>query len=216
MAEVEESGVVAGQEPAASSSAPATPVKEPPSLLSFPFVPHTEMPEMKTAKKMTYCPECGLPPDFVEYGGKWEQSKLWVLANFPQYYPELAGLSLDDMKEEAAKKKAENAEKEKTKELPGGKKKRSASPKVVIKVAKRQGRKMITTVTGLDGFDVKLDAAAKLFKKKFACGSAAVKGGPGAPDSVEIQGDPGQDEIIALLKKEFPEVPSKKVEFIHA
>lgn len=46
---------------------------------------------------------------------------------------------------------------------------------------------MATVVTGLDLFDVKLDAAAKIFKKKFACGSSAVKGLPGQSDHVEVQ-----------------------------
>lgn len=35
--------------------------------------------------------------------------------------------------------------------------------------------------------DIKLDAAAKIFKKRFACGSSAVKGLPGQQDHVEIQ-----------------------------
>ena len=37
------------------------------------------------------------------------------------------------------------------------------------------------------GFGVKLDAVAKLFKKKFACGSSVVKGENGAPDTVDVQ-----------------------------
>lgn len=71
---------------------------------------------------------------------------------------------------------------------------------------------MTTTVVGLDGFGVKLDAAAKIFKKKFACGSAAISS-PGVPDVVEIQGDPGEDDMLKVFKKEFKEVPLDKIVF---
>ncbi|CAD7950805.1 unnamed protein product [Amoebophrya sp. A120] len=192
---------------AASSSAPA------PQPVIKPFVPHTEMPEMTGPVKVVYCPEDGMPPEYCQYGGKWDLAKPWVLANFPQLYPELAGESLADAKETANQKKAEAEEKAKTKELPGGKKTRSASPKISIKVASRQGRKKTTTVIGLDTYDVKLEAAAKIFKKKFACGSAAVKGNPGQPDSVEIQGEPGKEELVKLLCKEFSQIEKKKIDY---
>jgi translation initiation factor 1 (eIF-1/SUI1) len=44
-----------------------------------------------------------------------------------------------------------------------------------VETRQRQGRKMVTTVSGLEMFDVKLEDAAKKFKKKFACGSAVQK-----------------------------------------
>merc|ERR1711862_289681 len=103
----------------------------------------------------------------------------------PHYYPELAGLSLED-----AKKCAEAvADKSKDKLLPGGKKKRETSPRVQIKRFTRGGRKCVTSVCGLDTFGVKLDDAAKKFKKKFSCGASVVKGEATLPDTVDIQGD---------------------------
>lgn len=173
------------------------------------WVPHTDMPKVK--KTPEYCPECGMPPDYCEYGGKWEVCKPWVLVNYPEYYPELAGLSLDDAKEAADKKKTEIQSK--TKELPGGKKKRSKSPSIIVKVAKRQGKKMTTSVIGLDTFGVSLEDAAKTFKKKFACGSAAVKGTPGEPDHVAIQGDPDRDQLLDLLKGLSKDIVAKKVTY---
>jgi|ERR1711974_176377 len=135
-----------------------------------------------------------------------------VLVNYPQYYPELAGLSLEDIEKKAATKKAELDKKAATKEMPGGKKAKKQTVGVVVKTQKRQGRKMTTTVTGLETFGIKLDEAAKKFKKKFACGSAVQKA-PGQPDCVEIQGDPDQDQFIAVLKSLSSDVDPKKITF---
>lgn len=178
-----------------------------------PFMPHDKMPALTTARKLEYCPECGMPPDFCDFGGKWEICKPWVLANYPEFYPQLAGLSIDDMRKTAATAKAEADKKLKEKPLPGGKVKKEKEVKLQVKVERRQGRKKTTTIVGMDAYGVKLEAAAKIFKKKFACGSAAVKGNPGQPDCVEIQGDPGQEELCALLKKEFPELPVDTLEW---
>ena len=41
----------------------------------------------------------------------------------------------------------------------------------------------------MEHFEVDTQAAAKLFGKKFACGSARKKGENGKPDQIEIQGD---------------------------
>merc|ERR1712137_1043864 len=110
-----------------------------------------------------------------------------------------------------AEKEAEQAaEKAKVKELPGGKKKREASPSVSIKKLSRGGRKCVTSVLGLDGFGVKLDDAAKLFKKKFACGCSVVAGENGAPDSVGIQGD-FEYEVVEIIEKEYKKIPADKV-----
>merc|ERR1712007_275014 len=110
-----------------------------------------------------------------------------------------------------AKKKAEEAsEKSKEKLLPGGKKKREASPSVTIKKLSRGGRRCVTSVAGLDGFGVKLEGVAKLFKKKFACGVSVVKGENGAPDTVDIQGD-FEDEVVDIIRGEYKDVPADKI-----
>merc|ERR1711879_353716 len=103
----------------------------------------------------------------------------------------------------------EAAERGKEKLLPGGKKKRESSPHVKIKKLTRSGRKCVTSVAGLEGFDVKLDNAAKLFKKKFSCGASVVKGDAGQPDTVDVQGD-FEDEVVDLIVDEF-KLPRAKV-----
>mmetsp|Transcript_15622 Transcript_15622/g.43168 ORF Transcript_15622/g.43168 Transcript_15622/m.43168 type:complete len:258 (+) Transcript_15622:66-839(+) len=179
--------------------------KEKPKPFSVEFKGHTEFPPMQAPCKIEYCPTCGLPPDFCQYGPSWDKCKPWCMEKYPHYYPELSGASLED-----AKKTAEAAqEKTKEKELPGGKKKGAVSPHVYIKKLSRGGRKCVTQVVGLEGFEIKLDAMAKLFKKKFACGAAVVQGDNGQPDCVEIQGDFGE-EVIEIVQSEHKDIPYEK------
>jgi len=173
------------------------------------FKGHEEYPEITCAATVQYCPVCGLPPDFCIWGQSWDKCKPVCMEKFPYYYPELAGVDLG-----AAKEKAQAAEeKAKVKELPGGKKTRAKSPEVLIRKMTRGGRKCVTSIQGLEGFGVKPEAAAKLFKKKFACGSAPVKGEQGQPDTVDIQGD-FEDEVIQLLVENFKEIPKKKISIV--
>jgi len=57
---------------------------------------------------------------------------------------------------------------------------------VVIDVNTRNKKKMITTVTGLESFGVKLAEASKLFGKKFACGCSVTKSATGA-EQIDMQ-----------------------------
>jgi len=196
-----------GAEAAASAAEPEKPKEPtgPPKPFSVEYKPHKEWPAMESAVEVVYCPIDGLPPDFCIYGPSWEKSKPWCLEHAPQYYPELAGVNLDDAKKDAA----EATEKGKVKELPGGKKKREASPHITIKKLSRGGRKCVTCVAGMEGFGVKLEPMAKLFKKKFSCGAAVVKGEMGQPDTVDIQGD-FEDEVVDLIMQEYKEIPRSK------
>ena len=58
----------------------------------------------------------------------------------------------------------------------------------MIELNNRNKKKHITTVKGLELFGVDAAAAAKIFGKRFACGSALKKGENGKPDQIEIQG----------------------------
>lgn len=195
-------------EPAAKKAAEPAAPKPPPGPLVVPFVPHDSVPINETPVTMRYCSICGLPPDFCQYGPSWDKCKPVTLKAFPEYYPELSGVNLDD-----AKAKADEAtEKGKVKEKPGGKKVRESSPHVDIKVFSRGGRKAVTSVAGLSTFSVKLDDAAKEMKKKFACGCSVVKGDAGGPDSVDIQGD-CEDEIVDFIVKKYS-IPENKITFL--
>jgi len=179
--------------------------KKPTAPAPVEFKPHDSYPPMTGPVEVEYCPHDGLPPDFCQYGPAWDKSKPWCLEKYPHYYPELSGVSLDD-----AKKAAQAAtDKVKVKELPGGKKVRATSPRVTIKKLTRGGRKCVTSVFGLEGFEVNRDAVAKAFKTRFACGCAVVKGDNGLPDSVDIQGD-FEQEVVDQLVDKF-KVPLEKI-----
>jgi density-regulated protein DRP1 len=77
-------------------------------------------------------------------------------------------------------------------------KKAKAEPEVLIELNNRNKKKHITVVKGLEHFEVDTAAAAKLFGKKFACGSALKKGENGKTDCIEIQGS-CRDELPAFI-----------------
>lgn len=192
----------------AEDAKPATPDAK---IEIIPFIPHTEMPDMKEAKEVVYCPRCGFPPDFCNYGPSWDACKPFALEHYPQFYPELAGMSLEDAKKAA---EAASAAKSKEKILPGGKKKRDVSPGIQIRKLNRSGKKCVTTVTGLDSFGYKLDAACKIFKKKFACGASVVaSAAANQPDEIDIQGD-FEDVIEDVICENFPKVDLDKIDFL--
>lgn len=71
---------------------------------------------------------------------------------------------------------------------PKKKKKDPEPPKITVKLTDRNKRKHITTIAGLEQFDIDLKKAAKLFAGKFACGSSVTKS-PQGYDEITIQGD---------------------------
>jgi len=107
-----------------------------------------------------------LPPDCAEYK-RWKAAK-----DGPEA---LAALTLKD-------KEGNEIEKQ----LPGGKVQKKQKPQIVLESHTRNRKKCVTTVTGLDGFGVKLGDAAKLFGKKFACGASVVKSATGA-EQIDMQ-----------------------------
>lgn len=98
---------------------------------------------------------------------------------------------------------------EKVQKLPGGKIKKTVcasrfvnleinflkeAPSVTITTAARTKRKHTTTITGLKGFGISLEAASKGFRGKFACGASITKG----KDEIVIQGDV-KDDLYDIL-----------------
>lgn len=204
------------QKPASSSS--AAPAAKP--------WEHDKQPPITGPVVPVYDPVTGYPPDYAEWHPKWGEAKAGVLSHWPQYYThlpteELAALSLGDkaaassgtgakVEGEAGEKK-EGGEDEKKKK----KEKKEEPSKVTIQKVARRGKKCVTVVTGLEKFGVKLEKASKVFSKGCACGASVVKGQPGLPDAIEVQGD-AEDTIIDLIKKEFAEVPENSLVFLKA
>eukprot|EP00389_Voromonas_pontica_P003026 GDKH01004479.1.p1 GENE.GDKH01004479.1~~GDKH01004479.1.p1 ORF type:complete len:250 (+),score=47.39 GDKH01004479.1:159-908(+) len=168
---------------------------------------HDANPTIDGYTEIEYCTVCGFPRDFCEFGPCWERCRASTLAACPQYYSHLSKEEIDRLIETAVDAPASTT----AAPVVGGKKKKAEDElKVTIKLEARKGKKTITKVTGLERFGVKLDKAAKALAKKFACGASVVKGVPGHPDSIEIQGDVAI-ELDEAFGKEFPEVPRDKV-----
>eukprot|EP00923_Selenidium_pygospionis_P019191 GHVN01033602.1.p1 GENE.GHVN01033602.1~~GHVN01033602.1.p1 ORF type:complete len:190 (-),score=21.93 GHVN01033602.1:957-1526(-) len=161
---------------------------------------HDKQPSLTGPREVTYCSECGLPPDYCEFGPSWERCRSQALRDCPQFYAHISQDGDGDEEESDKKKKKQPKEPKKAPEQ-----------KVSIQRVARNKRKTTTVVTGLEHFGVKLDAATKLFSKQFACGSS-VKTFPGLPDHIEIQGDV-EPQVRALVVDHF-QVPSEKVEIL--
>lgn len=147
------------------------------------FVPHTEMPLMtieNTPIDVQYCRLCGLPKDFCKYGPSWDR------------HPEARESTGDHIDEPkvAAPTVASKA----------------ATGAVIIKIAPRVGRRYLTTITGLDQFDVDLSKACKVFAKKFACGVGKKED----TGEIEIQGDV-EDSIVSTITSNWPNVKAKHI-----
>jgi translation initiation factor 1 (eIF-1/SUI1) len=126
-----------------------------------------------------------LPPDTAEY-------KKWKAA---QDGPEaLAALTLKDKEGNEIEKK-----------LPGGKVKKKQKAQIVLESHTRNKKKCVTTVTGLDGFGVKLGDAAKLFGKKFACGASVVKDATGMQQiDMQVRGQQHQVMLPSVPADQLP------------
>jgi len=173
---------------------------------------------------MQYCPTCTAPFEYCEWGPDFAKCKAWFTENWTSAYPDVAeGDELVELmtrlgfegKPDANAKKAQAAKKAPPAEgegapaagaegAPLSKKeaKKKAEQQVVIELATRNKKKHVTSVRGLEHFEVDVPAAAKTFGKKFACGSAFQKGKNGLPDQIEIQGN-YKDELPAFIAEKL-------------
>lgn len=81
---------------------------------------------------------------------------------------------------------------------------KNSSAVISIKIAPRIGRRYLTTISGLEKFDVDIGKACKVFAKKFACGV-------GSKDSeIEIQGDV-EESIIETITSNWKQIKSRNL-----
>jgi density-regulated protein DRP1 len=179
-----------------------------------------------------------LPADYCEFGPDFNKCKPWLLANFPDLYPQLKEQTgteeqLDKLKigdnnnnknttEDKKEGKSPHAREihppsrtDRTVEvkiLPGGKVKKIVKevPSVTVSRSQRNKKKWVTSVTGLSGFGIKLSDASKLFAKKFSSGASVSKE---KPDEVDVQGDV-QDEMIDFLLHQWKDKISEEHIFV--
>jgi len=170
--------------------------------------------ETRHIKSVPYCEVCSMPFEFCEWNPLFSKCKENFEKNWRKYFPEVdeseEGLA-DLMSQlgfsggDAASKKAQTSKKAAAADGEGApqptskKDKKAKEPsEVVIELNNRNKKKHITIVKGLEAFGVDTAAAAKVFGKRFACGSALKKGQNGQPDQIEIQGS-CRDELPSVL-----------------
>ncbi|KAF9961437.1 Translation machinery-associated protein 22 [Mortierella alpina] len=163
-------------------------------------------------REVPYCGFCSLPPEYCEFGPTLDKCKHWLSKNDKVLYSilyntledHLAATSLGEPEEDKKKaKEAAKIEKQMQKKM---------QSKVLIKRIERTKRKCVTSVFGLENFDVDLKKAAKLFANKFACGSSVTKNNQGN-DEIVVQGDVS-DEIFDLILEHWPIVPEDNIDLI--
>jgi density-regulated protein len=115
---------------------------------------------------MVYC-KCGLPPEYCEFGGKsndFDDCKKWLAENHPDLHDELYAVNEDEeSKEDGGKKKKKKSVKFVD----------PASKKIRVILLKRGGKKINSSILGLELYGINLADCARLLSKKFACGAAA-------------------------------------------
>jgi density-regulated protein DRP1 len=151
-----------------------------------------------------------MPFEFCEWSPLFKKCKDNFTQNWKVHFPEVDGddelaalmARLGFEGGDAASKKAQSAKKAQSDDAGGTpvlkSKKEKPPPEIVIELNNRNKKKHITVVKGLEPFYADTAAAAKVFGKKFACGSALKKGQDGKDDQIEIQGS-YRDELPAVM-----------------
>ncbi|KAI0076920.1 density-regulated protein DRP1 [Panus rudis PR-1116 ss-1] len=152
-------------------------------------------------KEVRYCKVCTFPLEYCEFGPKFSKCKESLQKEDPELYDKfyseeamqakLGTLSLEAQaklekdtatKEAKAEKKAEAALKKKL------------ASQVTIKRIERNKRKYVTSIHGLEAFEIDLKKAAKQFAQKFATGASVTKN-PQGQEEIVVQGDVSGDVV---------------------
>jgi density-regulated protein DRP1 len=196
------------------------------------------VPALRHISKVEYCQFCSMPYEYCEFSACFqEKCKPYLEKHHPELVlnQSTQQLTISDNKEEKSsepgKEKAKKAKKEKKQgeeedseddneeddesgeeeAKPSKTEKKSVvAGQVVISKSQRSGRKFITTIVGLDKFEVDLKKASKSFSKKFACSASVVKQTIGNGSEIAIQGDLLQD-LPDFITSEFKSVPKTSV-----
>lgn len=143
--------------------------------------------------EVLYCPICTFPAEMCEYSGMYEQCRPWLL----EHAKELAEA------EERGRKRRALTERERLERLVQGRGTKKAIERiVVIEVSQRKGRKMTTSVRGLDLFGLNLVDFSRDCKKMFSCGAGVKSSEEVKQSSVDIQGNVAA-QLIELLPERY-------------
>ncbi|KAJ3815130.1 translation initiation factor SUI1 [Lentinula aff. lateritia] len=179
-------------------------------------------PEPRPPVRVLYCGVCTFPVEYCEFGSSLTRCKEWLhdhdLEAYSKYYSDealqakIGTLSLEaqsKLEQETAKKEAKAGAK-----ADAALKKKLAS-QVTIKRIERNKRKHVTSIHGLEAFDIDLKKAAKQFASKFATGASVTKN-PQGLEEIVVQGDVS-DEVLEMIEGEvgiLKGIPADNVEIV--
>ena len=152
---------------------------------------------------------CGVPPEYCMFDKKdSSECKAWVLAAHPDLYNKIYGepVPVDESKKDEAPVQQQK-KKKKVSMAPSG------DADIKVYKIKRGGKKMISTVVGLQHYGIPLKDICKVMGKKFACG-ACVADDDKYGECIQIQGDI-QERFIDFVENELSKynVPLERVKF---
>ena len=120
--------------------------------------------------------ECGLPPEYCEWSGKaydQDECKKWLQGAHPdlydEIYPAVEGAAEGD-EEAKDDPNAKQARKKKAKKVAFA----AEAKKVRVIKLKRGGKKIISSIVGLEKYGCDLADTAKIFARKLGTGAAAM------------------------------------------
>ncbi|KAG0167909.1 Translation machinery-associated protein 22 [Apophysomyces sp. BC1034] len=164
-----------------------------------------------------------MPLEYCEFSGTQEKCKQWLKDNHEEIHDEMynvgevtegvKNVSVEDTDVEGksgrtvVKDKSARLEAKLEREI-----KKKMSTRVTIKRVERTRRKCVTTIHGLDVFEVDMKKAAKMFANKFACGSSVAKNNQNQ-DEIVVQGD-FSDELHDLILANWPHVPEDNIDIV--
>jgi len=168
--------------------------------------------ETRYIPHIPYCEVSSLPFEYCEFSPLIKKCRENFEKTYKTHYPDVEGeeglaelmAQLGMTGGDAASKKAQSGKKPADPNAPAGssgKKKEQAPAQIVIELNNRNKKKHITTVKGLELYGVDTAAAAKLFGKRFACGSSLKKSENGQPPQIEIQGSCHLDLPAIIVDK---------------
>ncbi|KAG5502770.1 hypothetical protein JKF63_04537 [Porcisia hertigi] len=144
----------------------------------------------QSAVEVLYCPVCTFPAEICEFSGMLEKCRPWLL----EHASELADA------EERGRKRRILTEKERLEAMLEGRGIKTALQRIVVlEVEKRTGRRMITSVFGMDLFGFNLKDTARDWRKRFSCGAGVRAAEEGShQDCIDIQGNVA-DQLAEML-----------------
>lgn len=156
------------------------------------------------AVEVLYCPICTFPAEMCEFSGMMDKCRPWL----QEHAAELADA------EERGRKRRILTEKERLEAMIEGRGIKKALERIVVlEVEKRTGKRMITSVFGMDLFGFNLKDLSKDWRKTFACGAGVRAAEEGKhQDCIDIQGSV-EDRLVEMLLDKY-NVPKDSIYII--